>query len=397
MRMPLSMRVDADRVVYNYLIAPLSLYLNPTPPYFFYFPLVDVGDHTRPLPSAPELQGRERGYGSDTLNDRLASEQAASRTRVGRESCARLIHRANNEIKKTPPRAVRRFIIESGERATHRRSEQCGVGALTNFAVRKKKKSVTRRRPVAASCDCMLVNFHFCASMKECSRKRAVSARRSSTLPYDWESVGSVHVKLCGADDVVALTTKVITSPQVALEYGREVAVSAVACRALSESYSGPLSPYRRLNPVSSDLSSTTPWTLTLSMGGGDHLLLAGSSGRLPLEYAIKKTLLNRSRRNPPSPWSIRLDKHRQKIIIKPTLQREARDAFVRASVNLSPRSLPTALTVQHSIYNIRTCPQAYEGCGWESLMKSVTLGNVTMSHRTREGRRMPRLSPTQL
>ncbi|GBP56971.1 hypothetical protein EVAR_79107_1 [Eumeta japonica] len=23
--------------------------------------------------------------------------------------------------------------------------------------------------------------------------------------------------------------------------------------------------------------------------------------------------------------------------------------------------------------------------CGWESLMKSVTLGNVTMSHRTRE------------
>ncbi|GBP17120.1 hypothetical protein EVAR_17247_1 [Eumeta japonica] len=28
--------------------------------------------------------------------------------------------------------------------------------------------------------------------------------------------------------------------------------------------------------------------------------------------------------------------------------------------------------------------------CGWESLMKSVTLGNVTMSHRTREARRMP-------
>ncbi|GBP27325.1 hypothetical protein EVAR_18798_1 [Eumeta japonica] len=26
--------------------------------------------------------------------------------------------------------------------------------------------------------------------------------------------------------------------------------------------------------------------------------------------------------------------------------------------------------------------------CGWESLMKSVTLGNVTMSHRTREARR---------
>ncbi|GBP07333.1 hypothetical protein EVAR_4727_1 [Eumeta japonica] len=27
----------------------------------------------------------------------------------------------------------------------------------------------------------------------------------------------------------------------------------------------------------------------------------------------------------------------------------------------------------------------AAKGCGWESLMKSVTLGNVTMSHRTRE------------
>ncbi|GBP21575.1 hypothetical protein EVAR_9760_1 [Eumeta japonica] len=27
----------------------------------------------------------------------------------------------------------------------------------------------------------------------------------------------------------------------------------------------------------------------------------------------------------------------------------------------------------------------SYVGCGWESLMKSVTLGNVTMSHRTRE------------
>ncbi|GBP32813.1 Poly polymerase [Eumeta japonica] len=26
-----------------------------------------------------------------------------------------------------------------------------------------------------------------------------------------------------------------------------------------------------------------------------------------------------------------------------------------------------------------------YQGCGWESLMKNVTLGNVTMSHRTRE------------
>ncbi|GBP05521.1 hypothetical protein EVAR_3024_1 [Eumeta japonica] len=27
----------------------------------------------------------------------------------------------------------------------------------------------------------------------------------------------------------------------------------------------------------------------------------------------------------------------------------------------------------------------AIPGCGWESLMKNVTLGNVTMSHRTRE------------
>ncbi|GBP70570.1 hypothetical protein EVAR_54379_1 [Eumeta japonica] len=32
--------------------------------------------------------------------------------------------------------------------------------------------------------------------------------------------------------------------------------------------------------------------------------------------------------------------------------------------------------------------PTASNGCGWESLMKSVTLGNVTMSHRTREARR---------
>ncbi|GBP56821.1 hypothetical protein EVAR_41457_1 [Eumeta japonica] len=32
-------------------------------------------------------------------------------------------------------------------------------------------------------------------------------------------------------------------------------------------------------------------------------------------------------------------------------------------------------------------------GCGWESLMKNVTLGNVTMSHRTREASRMPCLS----
>ncbi|GBP74618.1 hypothetical protein EVAR_98485_1 [Eumeta japonica] len=30
-------------------------------------------------------------------------------------------------------------------------------------------------------------------------------------------------------------------------------------------------------------------------------------------------------------------------------------------------------------------CPPSKSGCGWESLMKNVTLGNVTMSHRTRE------------
>ncbi|GBP64519.1 hypothetical protein EVAR_53018_1 [Eumeta japonica] len=31
--------------------------------------------------------------------------------------------------------------------------------------------------------------------------------------------------------------------------------------------------------------------------------------------------------------------------------------------------------------------------CGWESLMKSVTLGNVTMSHRTREAECLASLS----
>ncbi|GBP92457.1 hypothetical protein EVAR_99633_1 [Eumeta japonica] len=40
------------------------------------------------------------------------------------------------------------------------------------------------------------------------------------------------------------------------------------------------------------------------------------------------------------------------------------------------------------------TAPPARRlGCGWESLMKNVTLGNVTMSHRTREARRMPCVS----
>ncbi|GBP91515.1 hypothetical protein EVAR_69371_1 [Eumeta japonica] len=41
-----------------------------------------------------------------------------------------------------------------------------------------------------------------------------------------------------------------------------------------------------------------------------------------------------------------------------------------------------TKQILRHFIYRYRdlaTC------CGWESLMKSVTLGNVTMSHRTRE------------
>ncbi|GBP35134.1 Copia protein [Eumeta japonica] len=33
-------------------------------------------------------------------------------------------------------------------------------------------------------------------------------------------------------------------------------------------------------------------------------------------------------------------------------------------------------------IVNVLRCSR----CGWESLMKGVTLGNVTMSHRTREG-----------
>ncbi|GBP74253.1 hypothetical protein EVAR_51652_1 [Eumeta japonica] len=45
------------------------------------------------------------------------------------------------------------------------------------------------------------------------------------------------------------------------------------------------------------------------------------------------------------------------------------------------------------------TSRRSAPGCGWESLMKNVTLGNVTMSHRTRE-RGPPnalRLSPTQL
>ncbi|GBP96530.1 hypothetical protein EVAR_92186_1 [Eumeta japonica] len=38
-------------------------------------------------------------------------------------------------------------------------------------------------------------------------------------------------------------------------------------------------------------------------------------------------------------------------------------------------------------------CITKQDGCGWESLMKNVTLGNVTMSHRTREARRMPCVS----
>ncbi|GBP39088.1 hypothetical protein EVAR_27448_1 [Eumeta japonica] len=50
-------------------------------------------------------------------------------------------------------------------------------------------------------------------------------------------------------------------------------------------------------------------------------------------------------------------------------------------------------------VHRIQKCsPQptsdpALNGCGWESLMKSVTLGNVTMSHRTREACRMPCVS----
>ncbi|GBP29683.1 hypothetical protein EVAR_13606_1 [Eumeta japonica] len=35
--------------------------------------------------------------------------------------------------------------------------------------------------------------------------------------------------------------------------------------------------------------------------------------------------------------------------------------------------------------YTCKTFDNSTRGCGWESLMKNVTLGNVTMSHRTRE------------
>ncbi|GBP76826.1 hypothetical protein EVAR_49114_1 [Eumeta japonica] len=38
-----------------------------------------------------------------------------------------------------------------------------------------------------------------------------------------------------------------------------------------------------------------------------------------------------------------------------------------------------------HAAANYSAHPRRIKGCGWESLMKSVTLGNVTMSHRTRE------------
>ncbi|GBP51004.1 hypothetical protein EVAR_37161_1 [Eumeta japonica] len=44
-------------------------------------------------------------------------------------------------------------------------------------------------------------------------------------------------------------------------------------------------------------------------------------------------------------------------------------------------RMIESRLTKQ--IYRANGC--LWKGCGWESLMKNVTLGNVTMSHRTRE------------
>ncbi|GBP05337.1 hypothetical protein EVAR_71222_1 [Eumeta japonica] len=43
---------------------------------------------------------------------------------------------------------------------------------------------------------------------------------------------------------------------------------------------------------------------------------------------------------------------------------------------------------VKLKCYKINIDPEPHKRftrCGWESLMKSVTLGNVTMSHRTRE------------
>ncbi|GBP51205.1 hypothetical protein EVAR_85416_1 [Eumeta japonica] len=47
-----------------------------------------------------------------------------------------------------------------------------------------------------------------------------------------------------------------------------------------------------------------------------------------------------------------------------------------------------TRMSLRHRVY-FRCVTYAvvvnFLGCGWESLMKNVTLGNVTMSHRTRE------------
>ncbi|GBP03840.1 hypothetical protein EVAR_45460_1 [Eumeta japonica] len=41
--------------------------------------------------------------------------------------------------------------------------------------------------------------------------------------------------------------------------------------------------------------------------------------------------------------------------------------------------------TVTIQLHIINPVKRFSGSCGWESLMKSVTLGNVTMSHRTRE------------
>ncbi|GBP81921.1 hypothetical protein EVAR_89028_1 [Eumeta japonica] len=52
-------------------------------------------------------------------------------------------------------------------------------------------------------------------------------------------------------------------------------------------------------------------------------------------------------------------------------------------------------LVVLYWYRDLTTVVRTATRCGWESLMKNVTLGNVTMSHRTREGRRMPCVSST--
>ncbi|GBP16563.1 hypothetical protein EVAR_19361_1 [Eumeta japonica] len=52
---------------------------------------------------------------------------------------------------------------------------------------------------------------------------------------------------------------------------------------------------------------------------------------------------------------------------------------LIESSLERLPRFSVKSQELRH--VNIYRCC----GCGWESLMKNVTLGNVTMSHRTRE------------